>query len=581
MRRLVLFALLAACGPGPEPADAGPDAADGDAPADGGCTAVPGELPGTREIRAGGLLPDLSFDTAGDPVRLSAFHTPCAPSVLLIRSMAAWSGPSLWHAAHTERLRSLDRVAVIDVWTADETALPADLDALAAISGRYDVLPDGLAIDPTGTFARLAFGGVRSPIVVVVDARDLRVARVLFAPHAGEIEHAARALLATIDGLPPPRPPTPELVDGRFTEDAWALVQGMRWAPPPPDPSNRVADDPDAAALGAALFADAGLSPAGVSCASCHDAARAFTDGLAVGRGVAEVRRNTPTVFGAAHTRWPFWDGRVDSVWAQALGPIESPEEMGSSRLFVAHRVFRAQATRYEASFGPLPDLEDPRFPAAGRPGDPAYDGLSESDRRAIDTVFANVGKAIAAFERTLRPPETAFDRYLAGEVDALTEVERDGLSRFVENGCAQCHFGPTLGNDAFFSIAMPGHLPPPDEDRGRIDALAALRTSAFRRTGAFSDDPSAIDPLAGIDTLPARTLGAFRTPPLRALVATAPYGHAGTFATIRDVVIHYATIRTLGTTDERVVGELDPHVPSFDPVETQIGPLTAFLERL
>ena len=573
-----LVVLLSACGPAPSGRpDGSPDAA-----LDAGCPEVPGLLPGAREVRAGGLLPDLAFAALEGEVRLASFHTPCAGSVLVIRSLAAWSGPSRWHAAHTAALRGLARVTVLDVLTSDVDGMPADLAALRAFSARYDEAPAALAIDPDDTFGPLAFGGIRLPLVLVIDARNLRVVRVLFAPHEGEIEHAARVALAAIDGALPPPPPDSLRFDGRFTQDGWDLVQDMAWRPPPADPSNRVADDPAAAALGEALFADPSLSPAGVSCARCHAPERAFTDGLPVARGIAEGTRNTPTLFGAAHSRWPFWDGRADSLWAQALGPLENPDEMGSSRLFVAHRIAAAHAAPYEAVFGPLPALaEGGRFPAAGRPGEPAYDALSELDRAAIDEVFANVGKAIAAFERTLRPPETAFDRYLAGDLEALTATERDGLSHFVENACVQCHFGPTLGNDAFFSIAMPGRRPPPDEDQGRIAALSSLRSSRFRRTGPFSDDPTASDPLAGRDTLPPSTLGAFRTPPLRALAASAPYGHAGTFGTLREVVVHYATIRVTGTSDPRVVGVLDPHVPAFDAVEAQIGPLAALLERL
>jgi cytochrome c peroxidase len=582
MRSLSCLVLLTtACGP-PAPSDAGIDAPSTDVPTDGGCTGEPGVLPGVREVRAGGLLPDLAFATATGEVRLSAFHRPCEPSLLLIRSLAAWSGPSVWHAAHTTPIVALERTQLFDVLVDDVDGMPAGTAALEAFAAGYDVPPDALALDPDDTFARLAFGGVRLPVVLVVDARDLSVMRVLFAPHAGEIEHAAESALATIDGLRPPPPVDPVLVDGRFPPDAWDLIQGMRWAAPPPNPSNRVADDPVAAGLGATFFEDDAMSPASVGCASCHDPGRAFTDALAVGRGVSEVRRNTPTVFGSAHARWSFWDGRVDSLWAQALGPIESAAEMGSSRLYVAHRVALVHVRGYETVFGPLPDLSDAgRFPPAGRPGDPAWDGMTAEDQRTIDTIFVNVGKAIEAFERSLRPPETAFDRYLAGDLEALTPTERDGLLRFVENGCVQCHHGPTLGGSAFFAISMPGRLPPPDEDRGRIAALDALTASPFRRTGAFSDDPAAVDPLAGVAMLPARTLGAFRTPPLRALSSTGPYGHAGSFATLRDVVTHYATIRTLGTTDPLVVGELDPHVPSFDAVEAQVGTITAFLEQL
>lgn len=574
-----LLCLVAGC-----PTEGSPDGGPTDAGADVGadaCTGTAGVLEGFREVRAGGLLPDLVFDDGTAELHLASFHRPCAPpSLLVIRSLAAWSGPSRWHAAHSAALIAQERVTVLDVWTEDADGLPARAAVLDDLP--YDVAPADRAIDPEDQLAPLAMSGIRLPLVAIVDRRTLEVVRVLAAPHATDVEHACLTVLRQMDGLPPPPPRELDLVDGRFTPDGWDLIQGMRWAPPPPDPSNRVADDPVAAGIGATFFEDAGMSPAGVACATCHVPAQAFVDGREVGHGVADVRRNTPTLFGAAHTRWPFWDGRVDSLWAQALGPIESPEEMASSRLYVAHRVVAVHARSYERLFGPLPDLSDAsRFPAEGRPGDPAYDGMTADDRATIDTIFANVGKAMAAFERTLTPEATAFDRYLDGDLEAMSPTARDGLVRFLENGCVGCHHGPTLSDDAFHAILMPGHAAPPDDDRGRIAALAALRASPFRRTGAFSDDPLAVDPVADVTELPARTLGAFRTPPLRALAATAPYGHAGTFPTLRDVVSHYAVVRFMERTDPRVVGELDPHVPAFEPVETQVGPLTAFLEAL
>ncbi len=330
--------------------------------------------------------------------------------------------------------------------------------------------------------------------------------------------------------------------------------------------------------MGATFFEDGGLSPDGVSCASCHTASLGFTDGLPVAFGVAEGTRNTPTLFGAAHQRWQFWDGRADSLWSQALGPIESPLEMNGSRLYVAHRVAIVHARSYEAVFGALPDLSDEtRFPSDGGPGDPRYDGMSAEDRAVIDGVFANVGKAIAAFERGLRPPETRFDRYVDGEHDALTPEERDGLRLFMQSGCAQCHHGPTLSDGAFHAIAMPGSAL---GDRGRLDALAPLRASTFRRDGPYSDDDDATFPLDGIDALPDGTRGAFRTPPLRALSLTAPYGHGGTFATLDEVVDHYAEVHATPP-GPAVEGTLDAHVAGFHVTPEERRAMVALLSAL
>ena len=100
----------------------------------------------------------------------------------------------------------------------------------------------------------------------------------------------------------------------------------------PSDPTNRFADDERAAELGHRLFFDTRISPKGVSCATCHDPAKHFTDGLPLARGIGVTTRNAPTVVDSGRRRWVGWDGKFDSLWSQALAPIENPVEMGSSR---------------------------------------------------------------------------------------------------------------------------------------------------------------------------------------------------------------------------------------------------------
>ncbi len=581
-----LAGILSACGSTPiEPTDAAVDAID-DAPIDAGCTLVPGDLPGERSVAAGALLPNLTFTTASGSVALVEHHVPCAPraELIVIRSVAAWSGHSRWHVAHTSRLLAHPeraRLHFIDVLVEGVDALPARTEDLADWAARYDVMPDALAIDPAETIGALGEGGSRLPAVALIDARTLRLVRLLFVPRAGEIEHAIDTTLASLDATTPPGPYTPPLTDARFSEDEWDLIMGMRYlAAAPADLSDAHADD--AAPLGEALFADGGLSPAGIGCASCHQSALGFSDGRPVARGVDDVTRNSPTLYAAAYVRWPFWDGRVDSLWGQALGPIENPREMGSSRLFVAHRVASMHGAAYEATFGAMPDLSDAaRFPSAGAPGDAAWEAMSATDRDVVTRILVNVGKAIESYERTLSPPHTRFDDYLAGNVDALTTTERDGLREYVREGCADCHYGPAMSDSAFHAIGMPGLGTDASLDVGRAAAFAPLSSSSFRRQGAYSDDTSAADPLAGLTSFDGAMIGAFRTPTLRALSATGPYGHAGTFTTVRDVVLHYARIRMPHAADPHVAGGLDEHLVGFDDIASRVDPLTAFLMTL
>ena len=176
----------------------------------------------------------------------------------------------------------------------------------------------------------------------------------------------------------------------------------------PPDPSNAVADDPAAAALGEALFFDTRLSGNGrVACATCHLPDRQFQDDRPVGLGMGKTGRRTMPVAGTAYSPWLFWDGRKDSQWSQALGPLESAVEHGGDRTQYAHLVAAHYRRPYEAIFGPLPDL-DGLPPHAAPAGEPAvvaaWEAMGEGDRDNVNRVFANMGKAIAAFERGIVP---------------------------------------------------------------------------------------------------------------------------------------------------------------------------------
>jgi len=348
-----------------------------------------------------------------------------------------------------------------------------------------------------------------------------------------------------------------------FSEPETALLHSLSLAslpPPPASPSNRVADDPRAVALGRRLFFDAGLSADGrISCASCHDPARYFTDGRSTSMGLGATSRNAPTVVGAAYSPFLYWDGRRDSLWSQALTPLEASAEMGSTRLEVARRVttHESHAADYRALFGAPPDLSRAAgLPARAGPfGDPearaAWRALPPETRRAVDGVFADVGKAIAAYERTLLPAPSRFDRYvghlLAGDAEAAGRVldadEVAGLRLFIDPArtmCLRCHNGPLLSNQAFHDVATGrlGGVP----DLGRSIGLEALFLDPFNCLGPHSDaGPDDCGELRFLNRREgARLTGAFKTPSLRGVSRTAPYLHNGALASLDEVVAHY-----------------------------------------
>src|SRR3954451_3860693 len=165
---------------------------------------------------------------------------------------------------------------------------------------------------------------------------------------------------------------------GGWTDAERAMLKSLSLAslePLAPDPSNRFSDDTSAARLGQRLFFDTRLSGNGkVSCATCHIASRDFQDGAPLAHGVGTTNRRTMPIAGTAHSPWMFWDGRTDSQWAQALGPLESAVEHGGDRTQYAHVIAAHYRDDYEAVFGRLPTLD----------GTPAHAGpVADSSRAA------------------------------------------------------------------------------------------------------------------------------------------------------------------------------------------------------
>ena len=358
-----------------------------------------------------------------------------------------------------------------------------------------------------------------------------------------------------------------------------------------PDPTNRVSENLSAARFGQALFFAPGLSGEGeLSCASCHQPEAGFTDNAAVSLGKEAGQRNAPTVLDSAYERWFFRDGRADTLWGQGLQPLESSLEMAGSRTgtvrFLLARpdlrkayseVFDNTLESFDAV--QLPEHARPVFGEAGHPHALAWDALDPAVRANIDRVFANLGKALAAYERKLVSGLSPFDLWAAGEKNAISVSAQRGFELFVDSaGCLRCHSGPRFTDGEFHNLGVPPRGGGSPWDPARFEGARRVRVDPFGSAGIHSDDPE------GDRSLATRTLrvsgedwGAFKTPSLRNVARTGPYMHAGQFATLHEVLSYYSTLEGAMTGGHHAEQTLQ----AADLTDRQIDDLVAFLESL
>ena len=259
--------------------------------------------------------------------------------------------------------------------------------------------------------------------------------------------------------------------------------------------------DDERVQLGRLLFFDPILSGANdISCATCHHPDLGFTDARALsmgkgGRGLgpqreggAVIRRGAPTLWNAAYNHKQFWDGRADDLEDQAEGPITSDIEMNENPDVL------------------VKELKD--IPEYARRFDSAFAG---HDGSAVS--FDNVQKAVAAFERTLTANNSPFDRFVRGELDALTPEQRRGFNLFRSGRtrCFECHGLPTFANRDFKIVGVP-EVEGSQPDYGRFEVTKGEGNKY-----------------------------AFKVPTLRNVVLNAPYMHNGKFKTLEEVLDFYA----------------------------------------
>ena len=333
--------------------------------------------------------------------------------------------------------------------------------------------------------------------------------------------------------------------------------------PPVPYP----VDNPQTAekiALGEQLFNDKRFSSTGaVSCSTCHEPAKAFTDSpLKVSEGINDLTgtRNAPTVVNAAYFGTQFWDGRSPSLEDQALHPFVNPVEMGLEDHEPILEIVRSDlnyAEQFESVFG--------------------------KSGEAI--TMTEVTRAIAAFERTQISAGSPFDRfYFGAEWGALNDAQRRGFEIFVNQGrCVSCHVveqtQALFTDNRFHNIGvgindiqndvpvLAGEFLRADATLEEVDVkvLTDQRTSELGRFAVSR----------GFDDL-----GSFKTPTLRNIAATPPYMHDGSLMTLRDVVVHY---NNGGVTLEGdpVNDFLSGGIRPLELTDAEIDDLVAFMEAL
>jgi cytochrome c peroxidase len=345
------------------------------------------------------------------------------------------------------------------------------------------------------------------------------------------------------------------LIRALATLMAFSLMQSGGLAQPPSDTTAGIGPlppvpipvdnpmTPEKIELGKMLFFDYRLSGDGSrTCVHCHepDQGWSFRDRQSPAYPTQVERRASMTLINVAYNKSLIWDGRASSLEKQALGPIQNPLHMNQNLDLLIERLnaIPDYVRRFRQVFGtgPLPDA---------------------------------IGKAIAAFERTIVTADSPFDRYAKGDRTALSASAVSGLSLFTGKArCIACHNGPAFTDSSFHNLGVPeaGFLKDP-----RV--LASLRFDA-KRMGVPDYHSLTADPGRYLVTKQDRDFGSFKTPTLRNVTSRSPYMHNGAFGTLPEVIAFY---NTGGGKDSNK----DPFVQRLNLTETEAADLLAFLESL
>lgn len=345
-----------------------------------------------------------------------------------------------------------------------------------------------------------------------------------------------------------------------FASAATAQPLGL---PPVPIPAENP-QTPDKIALGDRLFNDKRFSSTGeVSCATCHDPAKAFTDSPSVvSEGINKLRgtRNAPTVINAAYYKLFFWDGRSLDMEDQAQHPMVNPVEMGLVNHDPVLQIVRTDPD-YVARFKQVFDKEGEQI------------------------TLKEVQQAIASFERTLVSGDSPFDRWrYGGDETAVGDQVKRGFDVFLTKGrCVSCHTVEqdyaTFTDNRFHNIGV-GINRIQDEIAKFAPAFLTAKASGGDVDKAVLTNPkvSELGRFAVTESLV--ELGAFKTSTLRNVAVTAPFMHDGSLQTLRDVVEHYNN-GGITNKNDRVNDFLSGGIRPLNLDDDEISDLVAFLESL
>lgn len=333
--------------------------------------------------------------------------------------------------------------------------------------------------------------------------------------------------------------------------------------PPAPIPANNP-QTPDKVKLGKKLFNDQRFSSTGkVSCATCHDASKAFTDSpLRTSEGIGKLTgtRNAPTVVNSAYMKTLFWDGRSPDLEDQSQHPIINPVEMGLKNHDPVLKIVRTDP-EYKASFKAV-------FNKSGK-----------------QITMKEVKQAIASFERTVISGNSPFDRWRYGnDKTAMSPAQIRGFQVFVGQGrCVSCHVveqtQALFTDNRFHNIGIGINSIQKDVPRLAGEFLKAKAQGTDVDVAVLTDKKvSELGRFAVTEEFVA--MGAFKTPTLRNIAATAPYMHDGSLETLKDVVIHYDNGGITRKTD-RVNDFLSGGIRPLDLSKQQISDLVEFMEAL
>src|SRR6266481_5516637 len=350
---------------------------------------------------------------------------------------------------------------------------------------------------------------------------------------------------------PPPIPAAGQLAEPKSLKQVGVPVEATRAAVPADNPQTS-----EKIALGKKLFFDGRLSVDGtVACSTCHDPARAFTDGRPASIGVRGRvgQRNAPTVLNALYNRTQFWDGRAKTLEEQAALPIANPSEMGQPSLDAA-----------VAQIAALPEYQLAFRSVFGRP--PSGPDLL---------------RAIASYERTQFSFDSPFDHFIAGDRNAISDSAKRGWELFNTRArCNKCHALTEQKRDATYFTDNDFHNIGIGIIRHNVVALARQAEQAIKLDDTSQIDRAAIQTDMSalgrfLITRRARDIAAFKTPDLRNVLVTGPYFHDGSQETLWDVMDHYN--KGDGLQDPYLDEDMQPLALQ----EKEIDDLVAFLASL